>query len=651
MAGPRLSRALLAGALLASLTACGSGGGTGADSGPSDSGLIDLGDSDTGVDGGPDASSPDAAVGACSSWPARHRVHAHTRLWKVLAGTPEFGLEVQGLSELGATSFSRHVKTGAEDPWWPSAVPVVDGAPVLAGEPELVAPIGLRAEAAEMPFIAYYWHVADARLAGLHPAWVCRDLLGAPLDSGRGEQLDLTGPYREVLGRRLRELAERGARGVFLDVHHMPAEACFGTQLEADYLAAGGARPTTTAATDPLQRRFLAHQAAALEDSLGALRAEVCPDHDGFTFLLSAWTLPALYPGHTRATLLAHADSAKTEWDHALRDDWTGGAFGAELSAPSDTARLTFGWALLRDAGGGGPRPFHVYAPGLPDEAHARGFVAAVTAFGGVPILDVAETLILEDSGAGATKTSRADLAAAMGLGQRISDAMAGVEPERWAGVHFAEAARDARADADAAWREVLWPAVGAADALAAAGVPVSVVDDSTLDDAGLEGLRLLVLPSPADLSTEQREVVARFEARGGVVARDVGALGWGLGADAQTTFLESIDAALSAAPVALVDAAPGVRLIAHRRDDGVLLLAVVNGVGWVQPHGTRLPVPEGDVRSAPAPTAVRIVLRGSSAASAVDLLGDSRVTLTTTAEGVQLELAELRTLALVELR
>lgn len=636
--------------LFCALVSLACGGGATVDAGR-DGGIIDLGDADTGSDAA-DAAMPDAdaAVGHCSPWTSSHRVHAHTRLWKVLAGTPEFGLEVQGLSELGATSFSRHVKTGAEDPWWPSAVPVVEGAPALEDEPDLVQPIALRAEAADMPFLAYYWHLADARLAALHPEWVCRDLDGAATDSGRGEQLDLTGPYGAVLGQRLRELGERGARGVFLDSHHMPETGCFGTELEAAYLATGGERPSTAAASDPAHRRYLDHQAAALEEAFGRLRAEVCPAHDGFAFLLSAWTLPALYPSHTRATLLAQADSAKTEWRHPLREDWSGGAFGADLIAPSDTARLTFAWALLRDAAHG-PRTFHVYAPGFPNEAHARGFVAATTAFGGVPILDVAETLILEDTGAGATKTTRPDLTAAMQFGQRISAAMAGAVPERWAAVHFAEAARDARPSAEAAWREVLWPAVGAADALASRGVPVAVLDDSSLDDAGLRDLEVLVLPTPSELTMAQAEAVARFEARGRTVLRDVATLPWGeAGEDAASLFLASIERLLAEAAIALVDPSEDVRLVAHRTPAGSLLLAIVNGVAWVQPHGSRLPVPADELRPAPLPASSRIELLGDFT-TATQLVGGATLSLTTGAGRSVLDVSELQDLTIVALR
>jgi hypothetical protein len=65
-------------------------------------------------------------------WFDANRVQGHTRL--ILSTTwyetPEFTQAAAGFRELGAGAFTRHVKRGDEDPWWPTALPVdADGTP------------------------------------------------------------------------------------------------------------------------------------------------------------------------------------------------------------------------------------------------------------------------------------------------------------------------------------------------------------------------------------------------------------------------------------------------------------------------------------------------------------------------------------------
>jgi hypothetical protein len=68
-------------------------------------------------------------------WFDTNRVQGHTRLALGLHkpppppprfwyGTNEFNFAAGGFRELGAGAFTRHMKSGSEDPWWPTALPV-----------------------------------------------------------------------------------------------------------------------------------------------------------------------------------------------------------------------------------------------------------------------------------------------------------------------------------------------------------------------------------------------------------------------------------------------------------------------------------------------------------------------------------------------
>lgn len=600
-------RVAVAAGLALAVCACGDDGGTTADAATI---VLD------GGGGAPsDASDGDASDGAVRApWIDGARVHMHTRLWRVLEDAPEFGFAAASLAELGAQSFSRHVKTGSEDPWWPSAVPVVDGGAVLAGTEDLVDPMARGAAGAGLPLVAFYWHGADERLETLHPEWICRAPDGTPRASGRGTHLDATGAYGDVVLARLLELVDHGARGAFLDGDHVPRAGCYGGALEAAWEAeTGGPAPLPDDAA--AHARFLVWSAARFAETLRGWRDAIAARDPTFALVADAEGLAGLYTPSATTALLEGAHAAKTEWNDAFDATYDGGAFtSGALAAPSIDARLGLGWSLLRDARGG--RPPHVYAPGFPNADHARGFVAAVIAHGAVANLDVAESLLLEGGVAPADKTPRDALIEAAALGRSLASAIEGTAPVRWAAVHFAERARDERGgDAVRAWREVLGPIAGAYEVMQDAGVPIGVVADADLTDDGLAPYSVLVLGSAAELDAPAQAAVDRFEGRGGAVLVADAAVPWTdpmRRAEALTAFGALVEPLLATAPVRLAAGSPRARLVAHARDDGSIVVIVLNGIAWVQPHGAYRAIPPDEVRPAPPPLAgVQIVVRG----------------------------------------
>jgi hypothetical protein len=190
---------------------------------------------------------------------------------------------------------------------------------------------------------------------------------------------------------------------------------------------------------------------------------------------------------------------------------------------------------------------------------------------------------------------------------------LAAAQPLRWAAVHFPERARNAREDPKKAWEEVLWPMVGAFQALSEDGVPVGFVNDHQLAHDELAGYRVLVLPDPDKLTAPQQQAVAGFANRGGVVVENDPGWAWSDPsgqAAAFAAFRAVILPHLATAPVR-VTGGPQSRYGVSYRSGGRLVVAVTNDFSWVQITNRRRVVPpdEVNVKADPA-TGVRITWR-----------------------------------------
>ena len=116
--------------------------------------------------------------------------------------------------------------------------------------------------------------------------------------------------------------------------------------------------------------------------------------------------------------------------------------------------------------------------------------------------MDVDEQSLLGTIPPAEGKTPLPALEAAFELGRDVSPHLAAARPVRWAAVHFAEGARNARnQNYLLAWEEVLWPLVGSFQALSEDGLPVGIVNDHQLERGELGGYRVLVLPDRAALT------------------------------------------------------------------------------------------------------------------------------------------------------
>ena len=256
------------------------------------------------------------------------------------------------------------------------------------------------AHAEGLKIFAYYWHMSEKTMADLHREWICRDWNGNPVDTERGLYLDMTGPYRELVLTRLRELAGMGADGLFFDFRHLPPRGCLNTALAIAWEARMGAPPPAPNDCDPLYLDFLDFKAEQIEDTFAYWRDRVKADHPNVVFIISTTTVPALTDREMTTRLARLADSAKNEYRHALHSRFSKDVFEppsnerpceppVDLRKPEDHVRQALGWTVLRDAADG--RPPHIWARGVPNRKHAQAFAGSLLTFGCIANMDVHE--------------------------------------------------------------------------------------------------------------------------------------------------------------------------------------------------------------------------------------------------------------------
>jgi hypothetical protein len=503
------------------------------------------------------------------TWFTANRVKGHTRLsYTAWHGTQEFAHAAAGFRALGARLFTRHVKTRDEDPWpgntWQE---IIDEAHVET-----------------LRIVCYYWHQT---LTAHEDEWVCKTHDGAEIVGKRGTNLDITGAYRETVLSHLRQLAELGADAFMFDERHLPPEGCWGSALEEAWKAETG-EPSAPPPDDgnALYRQFLDFKARKIEDTFAYWRDEVKRGHPEVMFIVSTTTIPGLTDREMTTRLARVADSSKNEYRLALHNSLTKDVFKKHPElAPNDHVRQAVGWTVLRDSADG--RPPHVWVSGVPNTSHALAASGSLLAFGCIANMDVDEQSVLGTKEARKGKTPLDALKAAFELGRNASPHLVAAQPVRWAAVHFAEQARNQRANHfRAAWEEVLWPTVGAFQALSEDGLPVGIVNDHQLQRGELDGYRLLVLPDPAKLTAAQQQTVAAFDTRGGTVIENDPAWPW---ADpdqrdaAFAAFRSSISSKLRVTAPVSVAGGPAGRYAISYRSGGRLVVALTNDFSWVQ--------------------------------------------------------------------
>ncbi len=311
----------------------------------------------------------------------------------------------------------------------------------------------------------------------------------------------MTGPYRELVLQRLLDLAAMGADGLFFDFRHLPPRGCWDTALARRLAARTGAPPPAPDDCDPLYQQFLDFKAEQIEETFVYWRDQVKAriperslhrqhdDRSGLDGPRNDDAAGAASPTQRRTSTGTRSDSNFSKQVFGESDSERPCETPYVLRKPEDHVRQALGWTVLRDAADG--RPPHIWARGVPNSEHAQAFAGSLLTFGSIANMDVLEYHLTEKTEGEAIpqgKTPPDALKDAFALGNAVSPHLAGTQPLRWAAVHFGERSRNERGgDFRAAWRETLWPVVGAYQVLTEDGVPVGIVNDQQLEHGELD--------------------------------------------------------------------------------------------------------------------------------------------------------------------
>jgi hypothetical protein len=470
---------------------------------------------------------------AVPDWYEAHRIHAHTRISPLAHSKYEASAQQQirsgkkahtspvqawlsayknagaGFKNLGAPAFTRHIKTQAEDPIWPSAVPVdAQGQPQLKQIENQVQPMVKEAHAAGRKFLAYYWDVSDTRMFKLHPEWGCKSVNGTPTGhQAKGQYLDISSPFGEIVSQRLQELQSYDVDGVYLDFRHYPPEGCYGTALESSFHQANpnfARRDKTSLAYQEALKQFQAKTMATVMNRW----SDQFRNDPNFAFIVSTTSLPTLV-NPEMTTDLARAGIPKTEYHVATRPGINLGLFRTNpdlmLNKPSDAVQMALGWNLLRSVSGAPP---HVWINGVPTYEQLFSAVGAVVTHGGVANIDVDElniTAAVNRQGA----TPRDVLEKIFALDKQLGPLFDKTVPVRRVAVHFSEEARNKR-NLRKRWTEVAGPVTEVFELLLDKQVPTAVIDDRILAEGDLSAYQYIISPTASELSTQQQENIDR---------------------------------------------------------------------------------------------------------------------------------------------
>ncbi|MFO7973546.1 MAG: hypothetical protein R6V12_02820 [Candidatus Hydrogenedentota bacterium] len=439
------------------------------------------------------------------AWFDAHRVQAHTRLSPRWMEKPIFLDAADAFRSMGCRAFTRHIKSGGEAAWWPSAVGAV--LPQVE-ERNYAKEIINSAHEAGCHIIVYHRHMEDDYMAKQHPEWVCRGPEGQVLSSSRGDYMCFNSPYPDYFLVRALELVDMGADGFYFDEAHMPKSGCWCDYCKQAFEEVTGLdHPEFPDPFDPVWHKLVEFNNATIERTLLKWRKAIHERNPELVMLIGSNTWPTVSDHHLNNRLFRIADSMKTEFNLPARTPASLTYPRPEAGPPLDTElKVSLGYTLARDATDG--RPAHVWVHGLVSETGALYAASGVMAHGCIANLDVSENTI-----------PNMMFRPAFELGERVSPYFVDTEPLRWAAIHYAELARNTYGTTpDAAWEKVLYPLHGAYQALHDARLPVGFVTDSQLAEGRLEDYRVVFEPAPELLLPEMRKALKDFRNGGGIV-------------------------------------------------------------------------------------------------------------------------------------
>lgn len=451
-----------------------------------------------------------------------------------------FWFAEQAMRTLGLNKITRMVKahTNRFSSLWPSdAVESLMGERIHASVEDSVTTMGQQADHHGLNFIAYYKDLGDVDIAEKFPEWVCKNPDGSPIH-GQFTYLDFNSGWRDVVLQQMFELAERGVTATYLDSIHTPGWGCFGSSTENEFISRTSLEPPMATANahwsnHPNWIRYMDVQHELTSQTIDYWSSEIKKVYPDFSLIVGTAYLSGLtsfVSGHKIASV---SDVIKTEFDHGRAKGLRHKVFekdqldDANLAVPSTSTLMVL--AHIVPAQMSKTELFNSWAYGFTDQDQLRGFIHTVLAMGGIPDVFVPEQYLASDfnemhyTPVYQTQTPYDALKAEIKSASSITVALEDKKPVRFAGVYFDEDARTSYGlDYERAWRETIWPSVGAMEQFILAGFPVTALNRENIL-AKSQNLKLIYIPTAiSELPLDIQIALYFFEQQGGsIIGRD----------------------------------------------------------------------------------------------------------------------------------
>jgi len=450
------------------------------------------------------------------------------------------------LRDLGFTKITRMAKghTSRFSTLWPSyAITSANGNKPLASFDDAVASFSEDAQIHGLDLIAYYKNMGDKEALVGHEEWECKTPDGKITDD-RFVMMDFSSPWRDVVSRQILELAERGVKGIYFDFVHMPPWGCFGTLLQTLFEQQTGLEaPERSSAGHHWSNHenwaaYMEFQSETIAAAFRYWKLAVQAQYPDFIFIISTTYLSGLTSPMHGNIIALDADLVKVEFDHGQKKGLRHSVFEKDqaddqnLAKPSDDVLTILAHTVPRDFTKS--MRFHTWAYGFSNSDQLKGFITSALSFGGIPDVFIPEQYLRSDFNsdnyipAFSAQTPFEGLNSAIEYGLKMSRGFTEKHPLHFAGVYFEEKTRNSLAtDYESAWREYIWPSVGAYTTFMQSGIPVIAVNKHTILEK-LKKLELLYIPfERKDADSNLAAALLEFEEKGGIILERDRALEW----------------------------------------------------------------------------------------------------------------------------
>lgn len=581
------------------------------------------------------------------------RVHAHTRMalnWMRKDSVRFYSL-ADSFGELGVRVFSRHIKSGAEGAWWPSKL----GKTVPEVENINIAKVIIdNAHENGQKIIAYHRHMEDNYFAKQHPDWICRMPDGEVMTK-RGVRVCFNTPYADAFLERALELVELGVDGFYFDEQHQPKIGCWCEHCRRKFKEETGLDvPEKIDLDDPLYKKFMDYKNLVIERTFLRYREEFHSRNPELVMLIGSNSWPSMADWHTTNRLWRFADIQKTEFHlpiKAARSKAHPFRFPDKMHPYSDGIKMAHGWTLARDATGG--RPPHIWVHLLLNEPSSLFATSALIGHGCIANLDHREQYVPNQM-----------FKSSYELGNKVSPYLAGSRPLRWMALHYSEHARDQYiGNGYKAWKQVLYPHLGAYMAMAEKRLPVGMITDSQLEDKMLDGYEILFVTDRQNLTQEMEEAINDFHDKGGHVIYNDTTWMWHEETgqqDAINTFIEEVYETELIPPVQVTGGPDAMQVDQFfNKAKNRLVVACMNDFSWVWTGFTR-DIEKNDPdryreileRKPPGSCkGVKVILRGDlgvGPVTVIEAVSGNSLEFETLDDGISIEVPDFEHLALI---